>query len=97
VIDFPVGTLPPGPLSEFIARLLINLYISKETKKIVRKHRAPFYLQPVRIDLNASSTPVASKAEVSIKAKLFLSANAIASSVATARLCLKSHYSVQLE
>lgn len=41
---------------------------------------------PVNICLKASSTPVESKAEVSMKARLFLSANAIASSVFTARL-----------
>lgn len=45
---------------------------------------------PDRICRNASSTPVASNAEVSMKAKLLLSANAIASSVVTARLCRKS-------
>lgn len=41
---------------------------------------------PVRICRKASSTPVASRADVSIKAKLFFSANDIASSVETA-LC----------
>lgn len=47
---------------------------------------------PVKICLNASLTPVESRAEVSMKARLFLSAKAIASSVLTARLCLRSLY-----
>ena len=38
---------------------------------------------PVRICLKASSTPDASRAEVSINARLLFSANAIASSVGT--------------
>ena len=45
---------------------------------------------PVRICLNASSTPVESKAEVSINAKLLLSAKAMAVSVLTARLWRRS-------
>jgi len=45
---------------------------------------------PVRICRNASSTPVASSAEVSMKARLFVSAKAIAVSVLTALLCFKS-------
>ena len=40
---------------------------------------------PVRICLNASSTPVESRAEVSMKARLLLSAKVMASSVGTVR------------
>lgn len=45
---------------------------------------------PVRIFWNAVSTFVESKAEVSMKDKPFFSAKALASSVGTARKCLKS-------
>lgn len=47
-------------------------------------------LLPVNIFWNAVSTLVESKADVSMKDKPFLSANALASSVGTARRCLKS-------
>lgn len=51
-----------------------------------------FVLSPDNICLNASSTPVASSAEVSMKARLLFSAKSMASSVGTARRCLKSLY-----
>lgn len=48
------------------------------------------YIQPVKIFWNAVSTFVESKADVSIKLSPLRSANDLASSVGTARKCLKS-------
>ena len=60
----------------------------KEWWNIVRT-KNPIYL-PVRMLWKAVSTFVESKADVSMKLKVFFSANPLASSVGTARKCLKS-------
>ena len=89
------GPAPPLWLSASVF-LFTKRYISRNITRMqgrVKEDKSRYNIEkssPVRICLNASSTPVESRADVSMNANRFDSAKDMASSVVTARRWRKS-------